>query len=303
MRRIATADELFDILSSIKGGVKATIGYVTGAGLNLPEVKMRNPETNRMKGYHDYETFGREIGEEGEVGGVVKLTSYTLNWATPDSFNKAYGKYKTDFDILRQNFGLEPTQTREKNMSTQQYGDKGVTVYSGKNDDIRDHSYTRQNVHGALIKSVYYLINMEGKIVREMDKSELTNYFGPKRPVSGVAELQKMGTDEARIKEFISQHDMLKFRAQTFESKHILYIVATANGEPLLWVNEKLEHDVRDMKKVLNGVQVVPAEFMRIAKDRYQKDLQTITESANIKLTQADIQYIVEEATRRLMRL
>jgi hypothetical protein len=144
---------------------------------------------------------------------------------------------------------------------------------------------------------------MEGKIVREMDKSELTNYFGPKRPVSGVAELQKMGTDEARIKEFISQHDMLKFRAQTFESKHILYIVATANGEPLLWVNEKLEHDVRDMKKVLNGVQVVPAEFMRIAKDRYQKDLQTITESANIKLTQADIQYIVEEATRRLLQL
>ena len=38
MRRIATADELFDILSSIKGGVKTTIGYVTGANLNLPEI-------------------------------------------------------------------------------------------------------------------------------------------------------------------------------------------------------------------------------------------------------------------------
>ncbi len=303
MRRIATADELFDILSSIKGGVKATIGYVTGAGLNMPETKMINPETNRMKGYHDYETFGKAIGEEGEVGGVVKLTSYTLNWSTPETFNRAYGKYKTDFDALRQNFGLEPTQTREKHMSKQEYGDKGVMTYSGNNDDIRDHSYTRQNVYGALIKSAYYLIDMEGHIVKPIDKSQLTDFLGPKRSISGVSELQKMGTDEARIKDFISQHDMLKFRAQTFESKHILYIVATANGEPLLWVNEKLEHDVRDMKKVLNGVKVIPAEFMRIAKDRYSKDLQTIAESANIKLTQADIQYIVEEATRRLLQL
>ena len=61
----------------MKGGCFATIGYVTGANLAIPQVKRKNPETGRMKGYDDYETFGKQLGYNGEVGGVIKLTSYT----------------------------------------------------------------------------------------------------------------------------------------------------------------------------------------------------------------------------------
>jgi chromosomal replication initiation ATPase DnaA len=112
-----------------------------------------------------------------------------------------------------------------------------------------------------------------------------------------------MGADDARIKDYIDRHAALNFQGQTFETSKILYIVATANGEPLLWVNERLQRSARDMEYALNDVQVVPAYFMAIAKERYQKDLQNIVESANMKLTMADIQYIVEEATKRLMQL
>lgn len=38
-RRIANASEFFDILSSMKGGTFATIGYVTGA--NLAYLRLR----------------------------------------------------------------------------------------------------------------------------------------------------------------------------------------------------------------------------------------------------------------------
>ena len=303
MRRIATADELFDILSSIKGGVKTTIGYVTGANLNLPEIKMKNPATNRMKGFHDYETFGRAIGEDGEVGGIVKLTSYTLNWQTPDSYKKGYAKYKQGFDALRDEFGIDTTDRRGGYTKKQEFGDKGVTVYGGDNEEIRDHSYTRQNVYGAKINSVYYLVDMEGHIIREMDKSELADFLNTKRPdISGVKALRDMGADEARIKEYIRREAELKFRSQTFETSHILYIVATANDEKILWVNERLEHAVRKIDKVLNGVDVIPAEFTKIAKERYSKDIQDIQESVDMRLNANDIRYIVEETTKRILR-
>lgn len=303
MRRVATAEELFDILSSIKGGVKTTIGYVTGANLNMPEVKMKNPKTNRTKGFHDYETFGKAIGEAGEVGGIVKLTSYTLNWQTPESYKKGYKKYTDEFDKIRGNFGLEPVDRRGGYTKFQSFGDKGVTLYGGDNEEIRDHSYTKQNVYGARIRSTYFLVDMEGYIVREMSKEDLGEFLNTSRPdISGVSALRKMGADDARIQDYISQEAALKFRTQFFETSHILYIVATANGEPILWVNNKLEHAVRKIDKVLNGVDVIPSEFTRIAQERYADEIQQLTESVNMKLNINDIRYIVEETTKRILK-
>lgn len=46
---------------------------------------------------------------------------------------------------------------------------------------------------------------------------------------------------------------------------------------------------------------IATADFMRVAKERYQKDLQSMNESNNMKLTMSDIEYIVEEATKRIV--
>lgn len=271
-RRIATANEFFDILSSMKGGCFATIGYVTGANLTIPQVKKKNPETGRMKGYDDYETFGKELGHDGEVGGVIKLTSYTLNWSTPESIGKAYKKYKADANNIRSEFGLEPMQDRESYKSTQEYGDNGISTYSGNNDDLKLHSYTAQNVHNARTKGIYYLISTEGKVIRELDKSELLSYFKKKSEMSGVSALRKMGATEERIQEFIDKMNELKMSYKNFEASSILYMVATVNGEKIVYINENLTQSVR-------GINIIPAEFTKIAKERYNIDYATLQEA------------------------
>lgn len=271
-RRIATANEFFDILSSMKGGCFATIGYVTGANLTIPQVKKKNPETGRMKGYDDYETFGKELGHDGEVGGVIKLTSYTLNWSTPESIGKSYKKYKADANNIRNEFGLEPIQDRESYKSTQDYGDNGISTYSGNNDELKLHSYTAQNVHNARIKGIYYLISTEGKVIRELDKSELLSYFKKKSEMSGVSALRKMGATEERIQEFIDKMNGLKMSYKNFEASSILYMVATVNGEKIVYINENLTQSVR-------GINIIPAEFTKIAKERYNIDYATLQEA------------------------
>ena len=272
VRRVANAQEFFDILSSMRGGCFATIGYVTGANLSIPQVKRRNPETNRMKGYDDYETFGRELGHDGEVGGIIKLTSYTLNWSTPENIGKAYKKYKNDANAIRGEFGLEPIQDRDSYKSTQAYGDNGVSTYSGNNADLALHSYTAQNIHNARIKSMYYLVDMEGMVMREVNKNELVSYFKKLPEVSGVPALRKMGADEERIKQYIERMNGLGMNYKVFESSSILYMVATVNGEKIVYINENLTQSVR-------GINIVPAEFTKIAKERYEIDFRTIQEA------------------------
>ena len=39
MRRVASSEEFFDILDRIGNGKFVTIGYVTGANLNVPTIK------------------------------------------------------------------------------------------------------------------------------------------------------------------------------------------------------------------------------------------------------------------------
>ena len=273
-RRIASASEFFDILSSMKGGAFATIGYVTGANLAIPQVKRKNPDTGRMKGYDDYETFGKSLGQEGEVGGVIKLTSYTLNWSTPESLGKAYNKYKTDANNIRSEFGIDPIQDRESYKTTQSYGDNGVSTYTGNNDDLRLHSYTAQNIHNARIKGMYYLVDMEGRIIKELDKSELMAYFKKSSEMSGVAALRKMGATEERIKEYIDKMNGLGMSYKNFEASSILYMVATVNGEKIVYINENLTQSVR-------GINIIPAEFTKIAKERYKLDFATIQEAIN----------------------
>lgn len=260
-RRIANASEFFDILSSMKGGCFATIGYVTGANLKIP-TKKKMP---------DYSGLAADLGHEN-LGGVVKLTSYTLNWSTPDSIAKAYGKYKTDLDTLRGEFGLEPTETRKSWASKQEFGDNGVKVYSGDNEALRTHSYTNQNVHNARIKGMYYLIDTEGRVIRECDKSELMNYFKAPTSDSAVNALRKMGIEEERIQEYIEREKALGMRYRTFEASNILYMVATVNGEKIVYINENLSQCVKN-------VNIIPAEFTKIAKDRYQLDFAAIQEA------------------------
>ena len=271
-RRVSNASEFFDILSSMKGGVFATIGYVTGANLALPQVKRKNPLTNRMKGYDDYESFGKSIGYEGDIKGIIKLTSYTLNWSTPDSITKAYKKYKTSVNDINAEFGLEPIKSRGDYKSKQDFGKNGVAIYSGDNEDLNGHSYTAQNINGARIKSMYYLINNDGRVTNELNKEQVVNFLKKRPEVTGVAALRKMGTSEERIQEYINKVTSLGMSYKNFEASSILYMVATVNGEKIIYINDNLNHSVEE-------VNVSTADLTSIAKERYKEDLITLQES------------------------
>lgn len=310
IKKVADASSLFDILSSTKGGSFVTIGYITGAKLNLPSKKMRNPETNRMKSYDDYEELGRNLGQEGEIGGIVKFTKYIgLNFTTPKNFAAAYDKYKDDFNNIRRSFGIDDTVKRNSYVKTQDYGKNGIGVYAGDNDELNRHSYTRQNVANTRkIVSSFYAIDMAGNVIREIDRSEIKDII-PTSDVSGVSKLRAMGADDVKIKDYISQVNALNFRPHTFEASHILYICAAVNGEKYIWINENLAINPRDMKKNLNGVTVQPGFFTNLARTEYSKDLDSATinapgpvnEQRMVRVTRNAIRNIVQECVSRIV--
>jgi hypothetical protein len=49
-------------------------------------------------------------------------------------------------------------------------------------------------------------------------------------------------------------------------------MVATVNGEKIVYINENLTQTVRD-------INIIPAEFTKIAKERYKLDYNTIQEA------------------------
>lgn len=290
-RRIATANEFFDILSSIKAGQFATIGYVTSANLNIPQVKRKNPLTNRMKSYDDYETFGKDLGHDN-IGGVIKLTSFNLNWSNPDTISKAYAKYKEKLNAIKNDFGIPVSDKRGGYQIGQEYGDKGISLYGGDNDEKAYHSYTNQNTYGAKKNSEYYLVDNDGSIVREVNKDELISYFKSNPEINGVAALRKIGADEQRINDFISQVKNLKMNYMTFEASSILYMVATVNGEKIIYINDRLSESIKNIK-------IQPSDFAKIAKEKYKEDLNMLNEMMKKedklnKIISESINYVLE---------
>ena len=271
MRVIKTSEEYFDILDQIKGGAIITIGYVTGANLDVPKIKKKNPATNRMKGYDDYSMFQNE--GENEIGALVKITSYNFNYRNRSSVHNQYHhEYKPAVNNIRQEFGMEPMKDRGGYKDVMDFGANGQEVYAGKNEKLFGNSYNPQNMFKPLhISSTTYAVNGEGHIIKALSNEQILPYL-KKKEIDGVPVLKKMGADEERIKQFIEKINNLKFSYKNFESHSILYIVGTINGEKMIYLNDKLQ-------RCVNDIDINPQDFLEIAKERYQKDLAQIQEA------------------------
>ena len=171
MRRIETADKFFDLLDQMGRGKFVTIGYVSGANLNVPTVSRKNPATNRMKKYDDYSVFGENIGA------LVKITSYNMQYNHRDTVNKKYGEYKQAFNSLRGEFGLDPVKDVQSYKTSSSWGNNGPDLYSGNNDALKSHSYNAQNTYGANIKSITYAVDTNGHIIQELSPEQVKPYL------------------------------------------------------------------------------------------------------------------------------
>lgn len=304
-RVIKSSNDFFDILDGLKNNDFVTIGYVTGANLDIPKIKKKNPETNRMKSYPDYSTFKKE-GYEGEIGALVKITTYNFRYYNRKAVGQKYGEYKNSVNQIRSEFGIDPVQDRESYKAGTGWSDKAPEVYVGKREDLASHSYNPQNMYGAKIEGVVYAVDTNGKIVRELQPEEVKPYLKAKREPDGVAALRKMGADEAKIKQFIDRIKELKFSYKNFESNSILWMCATVNGEKIIYINDS-------MNRVVDEINIRPEDFRKIARERYKLSLDMFTENKNdknmkmknkniVRMTESKLTQIVTESVEKVLR-
>ena len=291
MRVLKSSNEFFELMDQIGNGKFVTIGYVTGANLDVPKVKRKNPATNRMKGYPDYSVFSAE--GENEIGALVKISSYNIRYLKRKTVGKKYGEYKDAANTIRGDFGLEPIADKEGYKQSTNWSENGPELYSGSNTDLQSHSYNPQNIYGIRPKGIVYAVDTEGHIMKELSQEQIKPYLKAKREIDGVAALRRMGAEEERIKEFISKINELKFRYINFESNSILWIAATVNGEKIVYINDNLN-------RVVDEININPADFIAIAKERYRDDLAELQESYRrrtnkkvVRLTESDLRGIV----------
>jgi hypothetical protein len=269
MRRVASSNEFFDILDKIGNGKFITIGYVTGANLDVPTVSRKNPLTNRMKKFPDYTVFG----SEEEIGALVKITSYNMRYLNRTTVGQKYGEYKNSANDIRSQFGLDPIGSKESYKQGTDWSPNGPELYKGQNADLQSHSYNPQNLYGVKPKGVVYAVNKEGHIINALSQEQIQPYLKKKREIDGVAALRKMGAEEERIQDYINKIGELKFKYINFESNSILWIAATINGEKIVYINDNLS-------RAVDGIDIRPEEFRAIARERYQIDLSNLQEMA-----------------------
>jgi hypothetical protein len=288
-RIVKSPNEFFDILDQIGNGKFVTIGYVTGANLNVPKVQRKNPLTNRMKGYPDYSVFGDE-GEE--IGSLVKVSAYNLRYEPRKVVGRKYGEYKQSASSIRGEYGLPPIGDKEGYKEASNWGENGPDLYKGKNEQLQGHVYNAQNVFGVKPKSVIYAVNKEGHVMKSLTPEQIVPYLNTKREPDGVAALRKMGAEEEKIKEFISRIDELKFKYMNFEGSSILWIAATVNGEKIVYINDNLQ-------RAVDGINIDPQDFIAIAKRRYEAEIGSLNESTR---SARNIDSIISEAINSVLQ-
>ena len=300
MRRVASSNEFFDILDKIGNGKFVTIGYVTGANLDVPKVSRKNPLTNRMKQYPDYTVFGNE---QGEIGALVKITSYNMRYLNRTTVGQKYGEYKDSANGIRGNFGLDPIGSKQGYKQGTNWSPNGPEMYNGNNAELQDHSYNPQNIYGVKPRGVVYAVNNEGHIIKELKPEQVKPYLKAKREMDGVAALRKMGTEEERIQDYINQMNNLKFKYINFESNSILWIAATINGEKIVYINDNLS-------RAVDGININPQDFRAIARERYQIDLTNLQEMVNrmnnknktiFRLTESELRGFIGESVKKIL--
>lgn len=266
-RQLKSAEEAFDILDKIGNNKFVTIGYVTGVSMETP-IKRKNPATNKQKSYPDWEGLAQTTGTKGEISELVKVTSYNLRYNNTSSMSQKYNDYKSSLNDIRANYGLPPIGSKSYT-DTMSYGN-GVKNYAGDNTELQGHTYSDQNTYKCSKKAFYYPIDANGNIIGKFDKNQVLNYIkNSARSDSGVNALKKMNAEQSTIDAFIKDIDSLKMTYQRFEYNSILYVAATVDGQKIIYINDKLMRNVE-------GIDINPQDFIKIAKERYAESLQEI---------------------------
>lgn len=258
-RDVVGEDAFYDLLAGLKAGNRVTFGYINKAKIEVPKGKRLNPATNRMNQFDDYETLGKNLGEEGVVTNVIKLTIYNFPWQLQSDVSNKYKEWQTYRNDLAGRLGVEVKKAGygTKNIN---FGDKGgISQYGGNNTDLADHTYTNLNMNGIKPISTQYFLVMNDGHLRPVDVTKLT-LLPYKASTSIVDKLRAAGATEEELK------PLLNMQYQRFEHSKVLFVSATPDtGIPTLLINNKLSNTI------VGETGANKEDVINLAQERYTK--------------------------------
>lgn len=282
-RMVVGEDDFYDLLSGLKQGNRVTFGYISQAKIVVPKGKKLNPTTNRMNQFDDYETLGKNLGEEGKLINVIKLSIYnipwqkqgpengkypegsekyfdeTKPWQKQDSVSEKYAAWKNLRDTIGNGVGAT-FGTKKYNTVSNNFGNNGgISQYAGQNQELTAHTYTHLNMYNIKpISTTYHLVFEDGTI-KEIDikKLELLPY---KSSQTTIEKLKAAGAKE----EDIAQLEGMEYK--NFEHSHVLFVSATPDtGIPTLLINNKLSDKIGGIAHTSQDA------IINLARERYNK--------------------------------
>lgn len=308
-RRIADINEMIDIMSSIKGGVFATVCYMnsakigktlTGKGIDIDQFG-RDLDDNRTEGddeiytnLKNYQSGGANRKNKFPYAGIVKMSTYQFNWQSEDNYGRNFNKYATKRDELLSKYGAAIDKRDFKHDEKINFG-SGVSV--GATDNTKGKLYAHQN--GATIqnaKSEYFIVDNDGELKGGISFDAIKQLVTKNNQPDGVSALKKIGASDEQIREYIQELKKLNFRVLKLMYDSILFIVATVNNEKIVFINNNLAKTIGSGAHTLD---INPQSFIQIANQMYNKSVNEMKECSkryNI------FRNMINESVKRILR-
>lgn len=301
-RRIASVDEMFDLLATMADGKFATMCYVNAVpvyktkskvdldrfGQDLdksqPQDGEQDPVYDRLRQYHDDDKM-----KKLNLGGIVSVTRYNLNWSSEETHNKNLSRYMSKKDEIDKRWGIykEPEDRRAGGFDT--VNTFGASL--GTTDNTKNRAYIHQNTAKARIKSDLYAVDEEGNIIGGITKPELIQSLrSPKSPDPAIKALQALEKTDEEIKQYQKEIADLNFRHQKFLVDKILYIVATIGDDKFVYINDYLSKNIDTKSKMTINTQ----QFIDLANKMFVKD-ETMTEAQHHRFN------VIKESMMRML--
>lgn len=326
-RRIASVDEMFDLLASMADGKFATMCYVNAVPVyktkakvdldkfgqdldqNAPQDGTQDPVYDRLRQYHDDDKM-----KKLNLGGVVSVTRYNLNWSSEEAHNKNLARYMSKKDEIDKKWGIYKDPEDRRAGGFDAVNTFGTSL--GTTDNTRNRAYIHQNTAKARIKSDIYAVDEQGNIIGIVNPQMIAAIKSPKSPDAAVKALQALQKTDDEIKQYQKEIADLNFRHQKFLVDKILYIVATIGEDKFVYINDYLAKNIDTKSKMEINTQ----QFIDLANKMFRED-ETMTESQcqrfniikedlmkhikqSVDTTQLDENYcrrIVEDAAARIV--
>lgn len=247
-RIIKHFDEILDILDNIKGGQFVTIGYISVVKNWQNTPKKNNVKTGKVSNRNDYNKLSDIVGGERpnheQIQGFIKITRYTgLNYLNETSFKKQSDIYKAKRDVIYKEFNISNILAKQTGQDSQKgnWGaqDSTHSVYTNADNSKK---YSRQNVVNAKKDNVYYTIDENGNIIDIIKPSSIKPYL-KSYGIPYEQALRKSGMGDIYVNDYVKKMTEInrRFMINTFSIDNVLYILATVNGEKILYINDQIK--------------------------------------------------------------